>query len=166
MRVGRKVKLLFASLLACVTFHRAHALVTQIESGIDGVACSTCGYMLQKSLKKLDFIDDVKVSLISAKALISIKENTIFTTRAFDKAILESGFSQRYLKLDLKGKVIKSNGQLLVKDNTQSARIVNASAYSSSLNTYAANSKIISLKAIVDRSNNTNQLSIIIEKIL
>lgn len=109
------------------------ALVADLEVGIAGVTCSTCGYQLQRKVQKLNFVKDVKVSMTTAKTFITLTDNTVLDVDKFNQAILESGFSLRYMKSKLIGKITKSNGQYFIEDAVQKIKLVNAAGYNNTL---------------------------------
>jgi copper chaperone CopZ len=66
--------------------------------GIDGLTCSACSYGVEKALRNLDFVSDVKTDLNAATAEISFVPGKKISFDALAKKVSQAGFSVRFIK--------------------------------------------------------------------
>ena len=72
-----------------------------VEIGVNGLTCSMCSRSVEMSLLKLDFVEDVEMKLETAEGKISINTNSPVNLNAIAKAIVNAGFSVRFVKLQM-----------------------------------------------------------------
>lgn len=65
--------------------------------GIDGLTCSMCSYSVERSIKKLEFIERVAVDLNTNIATVVFKTNVKINIRDLIKSVANAGFSVRSL---------------------------------------------------------------------
>jgi copper chaperone CopZ len=89
--------------LLCIALAlNSKAQFTQAELGIDGLTCSACTRSVEMSLRKLDFVKDVKMNLDNTNGVITFKENSPISIEKIAKAVVDAGFSVRYLQATFK----------------------------------------------------------------
>jgi len=67
---------------------------------IDGLTCSMCSLGVERSIKKLKFIEKVRVDLNTNTASIEFKPNSNVTIKELIKSVFDAGFSVRTLSAD------------------------------------------------------------------
>lgn len=68
------------------------------EVGVDGLTCSMCTRSTELSIRKLDFVDSVKMDLTNTNGIIYFKKGSEVKLEKIAKAVRDAGFSVRYLK--------------------------------------------------------------------
>ncbi len=93
----------FGSILFCLVFAAPHAYA-QFETvylGVNGLTCSQCSRTVEMSIRKLDFVADVKMNLEHTEGKILLKKNKKADMEKIAQAVVNAGFSVRYLQADL-----------------------------------------------------------------
>ena len=67
------------------------------EIGVDGLTCSACTRSVEMSIRKLDFVQDVEMNLEHTQGKITFKPNAKVNIEKVAKAVVNAGFSVRYL---------------------------------------------------------------------
>lgn len=66
---------------------------------VDGLACAFCAYGLEKKLKNLKGVEEVKISLNEGKVWIKLKEGYKVDEKTLRKLVKESGFILREISI-------------------------------------------------------------------
>ena len=69
--------------------------------GVNGLTCSQCSRTVEMSIRKLDFVDDVQMNLEHTEGKIILKKNKKADIEKIAQAVVNAGFSVRYLQADL-----------------------------------------------------------------
>jgi len=75
------------------------AQIQYAELGIDGLTCSQCTRNVELSLRKLEFVSDVQMNLENTQGKILFNANKNISLKALSKAVIDAGFSVRYLTI-------------------------------------------------------------------
>lgn len=65
---------------------------------VDGLGCPFCAYGIEKKLKNLDAIQQMKVQLEEGRVLVSFKEDQTVTKDEIQKAVKNAGFTARKIE--------------------------------------------------------------------
>ena len=76
----------------------ASAQLKKFELGINGLTCSQCSRNVEMSLRKLPFVQDVQMNLEHTEGEIFFKDHADVDIAKVAKAVVDAGFSVRYLK--------------------------------------------------------------------
>lgn len=87
--------------LALSSAHRAAAQFEQVYIGVNGLTCSQCTRTVEMSIRKLDFVADVDMNLQHTEGRIALKKNSKPDMDKIAQAVVNAGFSVRYLTADL-----------------------------------------------------------------
>ena len=99
-------------LLLCIGWHPANAQFQTIFIGVNGLTCSQCSRTVEISIRKLDFVADVQMNLEHTEGKIILKSGKKADMDKIAQAVVNAGFSLRYLKADLTiDNSISSSGQ-------------------------------------------------------
>ena len=90
-------------LTMCFLFARvfAHGQISDVHIGVNGLTCSQCTRNVEMSLRKLSFVQDVKMDLQHTDGIVTLKSGTRFDANAIAKAVRAAGFSLRFLKANI-----------------------------------------------------------------
>lgn len=88
---------LFCCILSLAACHQSFAQFTSAVLGIDGLTCSACSYGTERSIRKLDFIEDVRMELNKNIAEITFKKEKEVSIDALVKKVYDAGFSVRFV---------------------------------------------------------------------
>ena len=69
--------------------------------GVNGLTCSQCSRTVEMSIRKLDFVADVQMNLEHTEGKIILKKNKKADIDKVAQAVVNAGFSVRYLQADL-----------------------------------------------------------------
>src|SRR4051812_34474653 len=92
----KKALLSFVLLILGLTGVRAQFLWAEI--GVDGLTCSACTRSVEMSLRKLDFVDSVVMNLEHTDGKIYFKKDQSVEPDKIAQAVVNAGFSVRFLK--------------------------------------------------------------------
>ena len=99
MRRFQLLQVLIFSFLFSAT-ENATAGIKWIDVGVNGLTCSMCSRSVEMSIKRLDFVDSVVMSLEKTEGRVYLKENAIVNLKEIARAIVNAGFSVRFLRLE------------------------------------------------------------------
>ncbi|HSY77650.1 MAG TPA: heavy metal-associated domain-containing protein [Bacteroidia bacterium] len=109
----KNLKTLFYTLAILIVSVTANAQFVSVEIGVDGLTCSACTRSVEMSIRKLDFVKDVQMNLENTNGVITFKDSTNVDIEKIAKAVINAGFSVRYLNA-----TYKPTGTLNVTDNS------------------------------------------------
>ena len=67
----------------------------EIIMRVDGLACAFCAYGLEKKLKRLEGVEEVRISLNEGRVWIRFKEGYSINEQTLRRLVKESGFVLR-----------------------------------------------------------------------
>ena len=79
----------------------ANAQFETVYIGVNGLTCSQCSRTVEMSIRKLDFVADVAMNLEHTEGKIVLKKNKKTDMDKIAQAVVNAGFSVRYLQADL-----------------------------------------------------------------
>lgn len=71
------------------------------DVGVNGLTCSMCTRSVEMSLRRLDFVDRVEMSLEATEGRIFFRPDTPLDLNAIARAVVNAGFSVRFLRLQM-----------------------------------------------------------------
>lgn len=101
----------------------ASAEIEQITVKVDGLACAFCVYGLEKSLKRVDGVGEVKVFLDEGRAELRPQADKPVDLAAIAPAIRQSGYTPREITLKATGKYQEWNGRPTLVVDTSGTRL-------------------------------------------
>ena len=75
------------------------AQTKQYEVKVDGLSCPICSYGLEKKLKSINGIENLKIELTTGIVTFFIKEGKTITEDEVKKKITDAGYTFKYMKL-------------------------------------------------------------------
>src|SRR5580693_7986784 len=100
MKRLRLLSLLFIVAL-CYSAFSASAQFQSVFIGVNGLTCSQCTRTVEMSIRKLDFVAGVEMNLEHTEGKIILKKNARADMDKIARAVVNAGFSVRYLPADL-----------------------------------------------------------------
>jgi copper chaperone CopZ len=80
--------------------HFSFGQFKSVTIGVNGLTCSQCSRGVEFALRKLKFVDDVKMNLVKTEGVIYFKPGLKVEIKMLAKAVVDAGFSLRFLKAD------------------------------------------------------------------
>jgi copper chaperone CopZ len=118
------MKKAFVILLVLLFSQTTWAKVTSVQIGVDGLTCSMCTRSVEMAIKKLAFVEVVKMDLKQTQGTITFKAGQNVNFKQLAKAVKDAGFSVRYLKAIVDDLPTVKNEAVTIGDNT--IKLVNA----------------------------------------
>jgi copper chaperone CopZ len=94
---------------------RASAQIDEVRIVVNGLTCNLCAAGLERSLRKLDVVSKVRVSLDEETALVTLKPGARFDADRFRAAVTDAGQDTRQVELRLRGAVRQQDGAYSVE---------------------------------------------------
>jgi copper chaperone CopZ len=94
---------------------RASAQIDEVRIVVNGLTCNLCAAGLERSLRKLDAVSNVRVTLDDETALVTLKPGARFDADRFRAAVTDSGQDTRLVELRLRGAVRQLDGAYSVE---------------------------------------------------
>ena len=69
-----------------------------VTIGVDGLTCSSCSFGVEQSVRKLDFVQEVKPDLNAATATVSFQPDKKISIDELVRKVYQAGFSVRFVK--------------------------------------------------------------------
>ena len=84
-------------ILVMLSVQLSRAQFTWAQIGVDGLTCSACTRSVEMSIRKLDFVDSVAMNLEHTEGKIIFKKGSKVEIEKIAGAVIDAGFSLRYL---------------------------------------------------------------------
>lgn len=105
------------SLILFVLITTAYGQIEKVEQTVFGMDCAPCAYGLEGSLKRLEGVNEVKVSLNEGKAYLALSSDNNLTLNKIQQQVKDNGFSARDAEITLKGVLLKEDNSITIKVN-------------------------------------------------
>ena len=91
-------KILFILLMSAISSATMFAQGKQYEVKVDGLSCPICTYGLEKKLKTIDGIENLKIELSTGTATFTVKEGKTVTEEQVKKKVKDAGYTFKSMK--------------------------------------------------------------------
>src|SRR4026208_122783 len=109
--MGRLLPVILVVALGTPAFPRvASAQIDEVRIVVNGLTCNLCAAGLERSLRKLDAVSNVRVTLDDATALVTPKHGARSDAARFRAAVTGAGQDTRLVELRLRGAVRQLDG--------------------------------------------------------
>src|SRR5688572_4382435 len=88
-------------LIFSASLYPSFAGVKWADIGVNGLTCSICSRSVEMSLMRLDFVDRIAMSLETTEGRIFFKPDGPIDLNEIAKAVVNAGFSVRFIKLQM-----------------------------------------------------------------
>jgi hypothetical protein len=96
-----RLKIFLLLLFVSASLSRSFGGLMWADVGVNGLTCSICSRSVEMSMRQLDFVDSVVMNLETTEGRIFFKPTTPIDFDQLAKAVVNAGFSVRFLKLQL-----------------------------------------------------------------
>lgn len=86
---------IIVSLLGLMLMQSAFAAGTHYEMRVDGLACPFCAYGIEKKLKEIEGVSNIKVDLDKGLVSVDMAEGKKLTESQMKKLFSDAGFTYR-----------------------------------------------------------------------
>jgi len=93
--------------------------IARVDQEVYGMDCAPCAYGLERGLKKMDGLQEVRVSLNDGKAYLGLAEKNDLTLRSIQEEVKKNGFSAKKAKVVLMGNLNKVDGQWYIETDNE-----------------------------------------------
>jgi copper chaperone CopZ len=97
------------SLLLLGLSGNAFSEILKADIGVQGLACPFCAYGLEKKLEALG-VKSLEISMNEGKAIVEFSKENV-RVENIEKAVSDAGFSTRYIRLTVLGKLGNVDGE-------------------------------------------------------
>lgn len=97
IKIYRNAHTFFLIIIFLIFSENVIAQFQSVQIGINGLTCSQCSRSVDMSIRKLPFVKEVRMDLQNTEAEITFKEGTIVDVKKIAQAVVDAGFSVRYL---------------------------------------------------------------------
>ncbi len=122
----RNIAITIASIVLLASISPAQ--INQVIVKVDGLACAFCAYGLQKGLKRVEGVRDVKVFVDAGKAELQFKKNVPAGLEEIGPAVKRAGYTPREIRIEATGRMVDWNGSpALALEGTDEKLLLNGS---------------------------------------
>jgi len=93
--------------------------IARVDQEVYGMDCAPCAYGLERGLKKMHGLQEVRVSLNDGKAYLGLAEKNDLTLRSIQEEVKKNGFSAKKAKMVLMGNLNKVDGQWYIETDNE-----------------------------------------------
>lgn len=93
--------------------------IARVDQEVYGMDCAPCAYGLERGLKKMHGLQEVRVSLNDGKAYLGLAEKNDLTLRSIQEEFKKNGFSAKKAKMVLMGNLNKVDGQWYIETDNE-----------------------------------------------
>lgn len=76
----------------------------EVTMRVDGLSCPFCAYGIEKKIKKLEGVEDVRVDLEGGKVVVIYGDKKFFTSEGLEEAVKDAGFTPGKIELQETGR--------------------------------------------------------------
>jgi copper chaperone CopZ len=114
----------YIMIIAILGTFSSRAQIQKVDQEVYGMDCAPCAYGLERGLKKMDGLKNVRVSLNDGKAYLELSENNSLSLKQIQDEIKKNGFSAKKAEVVLEGKLINKNGGFELETGTETFGIL------------------------------------------
>lgn len=115
-------------IIAVLGTFSSNAQIQKVDQEVFGMDCAPCAYGLERGLKKMEGLQNVRVSLNDGKAYLKLSENNSLSLREIQEEVKKNGFSAKKAEVVIEGKLINENGGFELETGTETYSVVNSSS--------------------------------------
>ena len=105
----RKIVMTMSSIVLLASISPAQ--ISQVTVKVDGLACAFCAYGLQKGLKRVEGVRDVKVYVDAGKAELQFKKGVPAGLEEIAPTVKKAGYTPAEIRIEATGRLVDWNGR-------------------------------------------------------
>jgi len=113
MRWGRIGALLLVALTGMASARSNER--AQVQVRVDGLSCPFCAFGMEKRLKKLDGLEDLRILVDEGRAVMTFREGSAVDFDAIGEAIRKGGFTPKAIQATLMGTLARVEDRLMLR---------------------------------------------------
>ncbi|MFI2743029.1 heavy-metal-associated domain-containing protein [Zhouia sp. PK063] len=117
-------KLALLVLVMVIGTFSSNAQIQKVDQEVFGMDCAPCAYGLERGLKKMDGLQNVRVSLNDGKAYLELSENNGLSLKQIQKEVKKNGFSAKKAEVVIEGKLISNDDKIEIQTNTETYIVI------------------------------------------
>ncbi len=121
-------KIVLIIIIAVLGTFNSNAQIQKVDQEVFGMDCAPCAYGLERGLKKMDGLQNVKVSLNDGKAYLELSENNSLSLKQIQEEVKKNGFSAKKAEVVIEGKLINKKGDFVLETASETYSIVNSAS--------------------------------------
>jgi len=102
----------------------SYAQIQKVDQEVFGMDCAPCAYGLERGLKKMDGLQNVRVSLNDGKAYLELSENNGLSLKQIQEEVKKNGFSAKSAEVVIEGKLISKDDKIEIQTNTETYSVI------------------------------------------
>ena len=115
MKKNNLLVLIAITLILSMFIRLASGETGKVQVKLDGLVCTFCAYNLEKKLKRIEAVEDLKILVNAGLAEFKIKEGKSIDVDEIKKAVKDGGFTPRDIVVTIKGRIEKADGQTTLR---------------------------------------------------
>ncbi len=108
------VQIMFVAIIGFIVTPIIEAQIRNVTVTVDGMACPFCAYGVEKKLKRVDGVGSITINIKEGTAVLEAKEGKSINVSQVPKAIKDSGFTPRTIKIAATGYIKMDKQQRLM----------------------------------------------------
>jgi len=72
----------------------------KVTAKVDGLSCPFCAYGIEKKIKKIEGVKDIRVDIKDGTVTVIYKDRKFFTRHGLNKAVRDAGFTPGVIKVE------------------------------------------------------------------
>jgi copper chaperone CopZ len=121
-------KIALIMIIAVLGTFSSNAQIQKVDQEVFGMDCAPCAYGLERGLKNMDGLQNVRVSLNDGKAYLELSENNSLSLIQIQEEVKKNGFSAKNAEVVIEGKLMNKNGGFELQTGTETYIIDTASS--------------------------------------
>lgn len=117
-------KLALIMIMVALGTFSSNAQIQKVDQEVFGMDCAPCAYGLERGLKKMDGLQNVRVSLNDGKAYLELSKNNSLSLKQIQEEVRKNGFSAKKAEVVIEGELINKNGGFELETGTETYSIV------------------------------------------
>jgi len=105
----------FVIIMALLGTLNSKAQIQKVDQEVYGMDCAPCAYGLERGFKKMDGLQNVRVSLNDGKAYLELATENKLTLQDIQEEVKKNGFSAKKAQITISGTVKKENGLWVIE---------------------------------------------------
>lgn len=93
--------------------------IAKVDQEVYGMDCAPCAYGLERGLKKMEGLQQVRVSLNDGKAYLGLADENKLTLRSIQEEVKKNGFSAKKAEVTIMGNATKEDGQWFIETDNE-----------------------------------------------
>ncbi|ODS31063.1 MAG: Heavy-metal-associated domain protein [Candidatus Scalindua rubra] len=120
MKKNNLLILITVTIILMIFVRLASAETGKVQVKLDGLVCTFCAYNLEKKIKRIEGVKDLKILVNEGLAEIKIGEDKSIDVDGIKKAVKEGGFTPREIIITLKGRIEEASGRMILRTDYDS----------------------------------------------